>query len=97
MSTGAPDREKGRRVAEPSLVDAILPMGSLGALIGGSLALFGLDALDGPIQVALVICSAGAALIALNNGHTWDDVQRVGQSALSSIPARCSSCWRSVH
>jgi Na+:H+ antiporter, NhaC family len=85
LSTGAPDREKGRRVAEPSLVDAILPMASLGALIGGSLALFGLDALDGPIQVALLMCATIAALVALKNGHTWDDVQRAGQGALSSI------------
>jgi NhaC family Na+:H+ antiporter len=36
----------------PSLGDALIPLGTLALLIAGSLALFGLDALDGPIQVA---------------------------------------------
>ena len=70
---------------EPSLVDAILPLVVLAGLIAGALALFGLDALDGPIQTALVLCCMVAALIALKNGHSWDDVQRAGQGALSSI------------
>lgn len=45
----------------PSLFDALLPLGVLAGLIAGSLALFGLAALDGPIQVALVLCCAVAA------------------------------------
>src|SRR5689334_19192424 len=70
---------------EPSLADAIIPLIALALLIGGSLALFGLDALDGPIQVALLMCAMIAALIALKNGHTWEDVQRAGQGAMTSI------------
>jgi Na+:H+ antiporter, NhaC family len=54
-------------------------------LIGGSLALFGLDALDGPIQVALVLCAMVAALIVLKNGHRWEDIQAAGQRAVASI------------
>lgn len=57
----------------------------LASLIGAALALFGLAALDGPIQVALIICCAAAALVGLKNGHSWSDVQNAGQSALSSI------------
>ena len=53
----------------PTLFDALLPLGVLAGLIAGSLALFGLAALDGPIQVALVLCCAVAALIAMKNGH----------------------------
>jgi NhaC family Na+:H+ antiporter len=53
--------------------------------IGGSLLLFGLDALDGPIQVALILCSMVAALVALKNGYTWEDVQRAAQGAMTSI------------
>jgi len=75
----------GRPVRAPSLADALIPLVALAVLIGGSLALFGLDALDGPIQVALLMCALVAALIALKNGHTWEDVQRAGQSALTSI------------
>ena len=69
----------------PSLVDAIVPLAVLAALIGGSLALFGLDALDGPIQVALILSCAVVALIAMRNGHRFDAVQAAGQSAFASV------------
>jgi Na+:H+ antiporter, NhaC family len=77
--------EGARPVRDPSLVDAVVPLVTLAVLIAGSLALFGLDALDGPIQVALLLCAMVAALIALKNGHTWEEVQRAGQGAMSSI------------
>ncbi|MEV4178041.1 Na+/H+ antiporter NhaC [Nonomuraea sp. NPDC049709] len=73
------------RKREPSLIDALIPMVALVVLIGGALALFGLDALNGPIQVALVLCALVAALVVLKNGHPWEDVQASGQRALSSI------------
>lgn len=47
--------------------------------------LFGLDALDGPIQVALVGACLVAASVALKNGFRWGDVQAAGQSAMASI------------
>jgi Na+:H+ antiporter, NhaC family len=72
-------------VREPSLADAVVPLVTLVVLIGGALALFGLDALDGPIQVALVLCTMVAALIVLKNGHHWEDVQAAGQRAIASI------------
>jgi len=72
-------------VQPPSLVDATIPLIALAVLIGSAIALFGLDALDGPVQVALVMCCAAAALIALKNGHRWTAVQEAGQGALSSI------------
>ncbi|HEX6149937.1 Na+/H+ antiporter NhaC [Nocardioides sp.] len=73
------------RFSEPSLADALIPLIALAVLIGGSLLLFGLDALDGPIQVALVLCAAVAALIALKNGHPWTEVQTAGQGAMASV------------
>ena len=76
---------QARPVREPSLMDAILPLVALALFIAASLALFGLDALDGPIQVALVICAAIAALIAMKNGHSWELVQRSAQTAMSSV------------
>src|SRR5687767_211512 len=69
----------------PSVVDALIPMIALVVLIGGCLLLFGLDALDGPIQVALILCCAVAALVALKNGWRWEHVQLAGQGAMSSI------------
>ncbi|MET8519213.1 Na+/H+ antiporter NhaC [Nocardioides sp. NPDC004968] len=70
---------------EPSLADALLPLGALAVLIAGALALFGLDALDGPIQVALVLCCAVAALVAMKNGHSFPAVQEAGRGALGSV------------
>lgn len=69
----------------PSLLDALLHLLALAILIASALALFGMAALDGPIQVALVVCCAVASLIALKNGHRWTAVQEAGQGALSSI------------
>ncbi|MFF2412146.1 Na+/H+ antiporter NhaC family protein [Streptomyces sp. NPDC058092] len=72
-------------VREPSLTDALVPMGVLVVLVGGALGLFGLDALDGPLQVALVLCAMSVALVAMRMGHRWQAVQKVGQGAMSSI------------
>ncbi len=79
------DTATPKPVREPSLVDAVVPLVALVVLIGGSLGLFGLDALDGPIQVALVLCAMIAAVIVLKNGHGWGDVQAAGQRAVASI------------
>lgn len=70
---------------QPSLADALVPLATLALLIGGSLALFGLDALAGPVQVALVLCAGVAALVAVKNGHAWSEVQVAGQGAMASV------------
>ncbi|MFC7494405.1 MULTISPECIES: Na+/H+ antiporter NhaC [unclassified Nocardioides] len=72
-------------VRAPSLADALIPLAALAGLIAGSLALFGLDALDGPIQVALVLCCAVAALIAMKNGHDFPAIQEAGKGAVASV------------
>jgi NhaC family Na+:H+ antiporter len=74
-----------REIRQPSLADALIPLGTLAVLIAGALALFGLDALDGPIQVALLLCCAVAALIAMRNGHPFSEVQEAGRGALASV------------
>jgi Na+:H+ antiporter, NhaC family len=74
-----------RAVRRPTLADAIVPLVLLAGLIAGALALFGLDALDGPIQVALMLCCMVATLIILKNGHSWEEIQHAGQGAMASI------------
>lgn len=76
-----------RPLREPTLLDALIPLVALVGLIGGSIALFGLDALNGPIPAALVICAMIAMIISLKNGHPWDDVQAATSRAMSSITA----------
>lgn len=72
-------------VKEPSFLDAILPLLLLIVLIGGSVFLFGLDAVDGPVQVALLLSTMTAALIILKNGHPWGEISSAGGQAISSI------------
>ncbi|NUR71735.1 MAG: Na+/H+ antiporter NhaC [Hamadaea sp.] len=74
-----------RQQREPSLLDAIVPLVVLAGLIAAALAMFGLDALDGPIQAALIVCVLVAGLIGMKNGHTWADVERAAQNAFTSI------------
>jgi len=54
----------------PSLLDALLPVVVLIALIALTIALFGISATDGPLQVALLLSASFAALMALKNGFT---------------------------
>jgi len=59
------------RIKAPSAVDAAIPVVSLIALIGMSLLLFGTDATEGPLQVALLLAACVAALVARKNGHQY--------------------------
>jgi NhaC family Na+:H+ antiporter len=55
----------------PSLADALIPVGALIILIAVSIYLFGVDAANGPLQVALLLSAAIAALVAAKNGHEY--------------------------
>ncbi|WP_193165923.1 Na+/H+ antiporter NhaC [Microbulbifer hainanensis] len=72
-------------IKAPSLVDALIPLFTLVLLIGAALWLFGMDALDGPIQTALIVCCMVTALIARKNGHSWSAMHETGRGALASI------------
>jgi NhaC family Na+:H+ antiporter len=54
----------------PSLLDALAPVIVLIVLIALTIWLFGVDATDGPLQVALLLAATFASLVALKNGHT---------------------------
>jgi NhaC family Na+:H+ antiporter len=54
----------------PTFLDALLPVVVLIALIALTIWLFGISATDGPLQVALLLSAAFAALMALKNGYT---------------------------
>jgi NhaC family Na+:H+ antiporter len=74
-----------RIVKEPSFADAIIPAVTLIVLISGAVFLFGLDALDGPVQVALIFCDFVVAVIILKNGHPWVDISKSAQTAMASV------------
>jgi NhaC family Na+:H+ antiporter len=58
----------------PSLLDALLPVVVLILLIALTILLFGIAATDGPLQVALLLSAAFAALIAFKNGYTSAEI-----------------------
>ena len=70
MTTGPRVRKQPRA---PTLLDALLPVLVLIALLALTIALFGVSATDGPLQVALLLSAAFASLIAFKNGFTVEE------------------------
>src|SRR4051812_3990231 len=66
----------------PSMLDAILPVIVLIGLIALTIRLFGVSATDGPLQVALLLSAAFAALIAFKNGYT---TAAVAEAAIGGV------------
>ena len=64
------DAQPPRGPRAPTLLDAVLPIVVLIALLALTIALFGVAATDGPLQVALFLSAAFAALMAFKNGYT---------------------------
>jgi len=60
----------------PTLVDALIPVGSLVLMLSLSVKLFGADSSSGPNQIVLTIGAAIAAIVAIRNGHKWLEIQK---------------------
>ena len=52
-----------------TMLDAVAPIVVLIGLLASTIILFGAGAMDGPLQVALLLSAAFASLVALRNGH----------------------------
>lgn len=74
-----------RTIRPPSYFDAIAPLVVLAVLIFGSVSLFGLDAINGPIQVALLLAAMITSFIILKNGHSWEEIAEAGSHGVSSV------------
>jgi Na+:H+ antiporter, NhaC family len=80
--TETPQVRQPRQPRAPSLLDAVLPLVVLIALIALTIALFGVGATDGPLQVALFLSAAFASLIAFKNGYT---VAAIADAAVGGV------------
>jgi NhaC family Na+:H+ antiporter len=78
------------RPRAPSLLDALLPVIVLIGLIALTIALFGVSATDGPLQVALLLSAAFASLIALKNGHT---TAAIADAAIGGVTTAMSAIF----
>jgi Na+:H+ antiporter, NhaC family len=74
-----------RAVKEPSYLDVLIPIAVLIGSIAGAVSLFGLDAINGPVQVALLLSTMVAAIIILKNGHPWAEIASAGGRGIASI------------
>ena len=68
----------------PTLLDALLPIFVLIALLATTIVLFGIDAANGPLQVALFLAAAFASLIALKNGYPIAGIRNAAVGGVSS-------------
>ncbi len=59
---------------KPTLIDALIPVISLILMLFMSVKLFGSDSSSGPNQIVLTLAAAIAAIVAIQNGHPWDDI-----------------------
>src|SRR3954447_14721242 len=77
---GRASADRGPR--PPTMLDALLPIVVLIALLALTIALFGIDAPNGPLQVALLLSAAFASLIAFKNGYS---VAGVAEAAVGGV------------
>ncbi|MEZ5125263.1 MAG: Na+/H+ antiporter NhaC family protein [Thermoleophilia bacterium] len=75
----------GKQPKAPSNLDVALPIVTLIVSIAGAVALYGVAAIDGPVQVALLLSCMVAATIILKNRHPWHEISASGGRAVSSI------------
>jgi NhaC family Na+:H+ antiporter len=80
-SKSAPDTP----VREPTYLEAVIPLIVLTILVGGSVALFGLDAMKGPLQVGMMLSAMTAALIILRKGYHWEDISKASREGIASV------------
>lgn len=73
----------------PTVLQALFPVGVLIALLSFSVYLFGEDASYGPNQIALCVGAAVAAMIGWNNGQAWKDVEA---SIITGISVAIKPC-----
>ena len=71
-----------RQPRAPTMLDALLPIVVLIALLALTITSFGIDATNGPLQVALLVSAAFASLMAFKNGYT---VAGVADAAVGGV------------
>jgi Na+:H+ antiporter, NhaC family len=61
---------------EPTLAQALLPVGVLIALLASSVFLFGDGSSGGPNQLALILAAMVGVIVAMRNGYRWKEMER---------------------
>ncbi len=77
-----------KTIRQPSLLDALIPLGFMIMMLILSIVIFGLDALSGPLQVALLMSAVVGVVVAHKNGHTWE---KLGEEIVQGISLAMSA------
>jgi NhaC family Na+:H+ antiporter len=72
---------------QPTLVQALIPIGVLVLLLFINVIIFGADATSGPNQVAMVLAAGVAAIFAFSLGHSWKHIEESIVKSISSAMA----------
>lgn len=91
------NNKKTRTVKAPSYLDAMIPIFTLIVLVGASVAIFGLGAVNGPLQVGIIISTMITSMIILKNGHSWGIFLNLAAKGLPPYLAQSSFFSRLVH
>lgn len=79
------DPQPPRAIKAPSYCDAFIAIVTLIVSVGASVALFGLDAVNGPLQVAIILSTMVTTLVVLKNGHSWEEIAESGRKGISTV------------
>lgn len=71
-------------IKPPTMLDALIPVISLILMLALSVYLFGSDSSSGPNQIVLTLGAAIAAIVAMQNGHTWPKILKAIISGIST-------------
>jgi NhaC family Na+:H+ antiporter len=77
------EQAKKRVIKSPSMIDALIPIGTLIILLAGAVILYGGDAVGGPFQIALILAGMVAGLVARKNGYTFEEVSKAAVNGVS--------------
>ena len=72
------------------MLDALIPLIFMIVLLVLSIVLFGIDAAVGPLQVSLIMSAVVAAVVAHQNGHSWE---RLGEEIVKGVSLAMSAIF----
>ncbi len=72
------------QVKSPTLIDSLIPIVSLVLMLALSVYLFGSDSSSGPNQIVLTLGAAIAAIVAMQNGHSWPSILKAIVAGIST-------------
>ena len=72
------------KIKVPSMIDALIPVGFLVLLLAAAVYLYGGDATGGPFQIALILSTIVAGLVARKNGHGFEEIGKAAVDGVST-------------